>query len=69
MAVLFPVCMKAANKDFTYYYTPTLAVYGTTKYYDKGTDNEVDSFVIRDPDKSRCLVWINAVDGSIIGAS
>ena len=63
------VRVKAANKDFTYYYTPTLAVYGTTKYYDKGTDNEVDSFVIRDPDKSRCLVWINAVDGSIIGAS
>lgn len=60
------VRMKAANRDFTYYYTPALAVYGTTTYYDKGTDNPADSFVLQYPAQSRCLVWINAVDGTII---
>lgn len=60
------VRVKAANRDFTYYYTPALAVYGTTTYYDKGTDNPADSFVLQYPAQSRCLVWINAVDGTII---
>lgn len=59
--------VNAMNKDFTYYYTPALAVYGTTTYYDKGTDTPADSFVLEYPAKSRCMVWINAIDGSIIG--
>lgn len=63
------VRVKAANQDFTYYYTPALAVYGTVKYYDKGTDNEVDEPYLEAYAKSRPLVWINAIDGSIISAS
>lgn len=60
------VRVKVANKDFTYYYTPAIAVYGKTKYYDKGTDNLVDNAFVSDPDESACLFWINAIDGSII---
>ena len=60
------VRVKVANKDFTYYYTPAIAVYGKTKYYDKGTDNLVNNAFVSDPDESACLFWINAIDGSII---
>ena len=59
------VRVKVADKDFTYYYTPAIAVYGKTKYYDQGTDNVVNSFT-SDPEERACLFWINAVDGSII---
>ncbi len=59
--------VRKANQDYTYYYIPALAVYGKTGYYDQGTDKEVDPIYIhRDPDKSYCLFWINAVDGSIV---
>lgn len=61
------IWVRAANKDFTYYYTPALTVYGTTRYYDKGTDREADVFFLDPVPKSRTLVWINAIDGSIIG--
>ena len=61
--------VNVANQDFTYYYIPALAVYGKTRFFDKGTDNPVDSVFVDPEPKSTDLVWINAVDGSIIGAT
>lgn len=60
------VRVKVADKDFTYYYTPAIAVYGKTQYYDQGTDNLVNNVFVSDPNESFCLFWINAIDGSII---
>lgn len=57
---------KVPDRDFTFYYTPAIAIYGTTHYYDQGTGTPADSFVLEDPAPERCLTWINAIDGSII---
>ena len=57
-----------ANKDYTYYYTPALAVYGKEKFYEKDTGEEIEWFeyTYPYPHESTCLFWINAIDGSII---
>lgn len=59
--------VRVADSDNTFYYTPAFAVYGSTSYYDK----ETGEYVHMPPDFpdveiERPLVWINAVDGSII---
>ena len=59
--------VRAANEDNTFYYTPAFAVYGSASYYDKETGEYVQMPPdFPDVEIERPLVWINAVDGSII---
>ena len=55
---------QVPNKDFTYYYTPSLSFSGTTRYYDQATGALVEDFV--EPDKVTTLLWLNAVDGTVL---
>ena len=53
------------NSNFTYYYVPTIAFKGNADYYGKGTGNlciSSSEYRVNDLD----LIWINAIDGSII---
>lgn len=62
------VRVKVADKDYTYYYTPALAIFGKEKFYEKDTGEEIEWFeyTYPYPHESTCLFWINAIDGSII---
>lgn len=55
---------QVANKDFTYYYIPSLSFSGTTRYYDQATGELVEDYV--EPDKVTTLLWLNAVDGTVL---
>ena len=59
--------VKVANKDFTFYYVPAFVVYGSTHFFDAETGEEVVFPYEETAAAERALVWINAVDGSIIG--
>lgn len=61
--------VKVANKDFTYYYVPAFVVYGSTYFYDSETGEKVVFPYEETAAAERALVWINAVDGTIIDAS
>lgn len=61
--------VKVANTDFTYYYTPAFVVHGSVKYYDKQTGEYIEYPYEPDVEMEQALVWINAVDGSIIEQS
>lgn len=59
--------VRVANSDNTFYYTPAFAVYGSASYYDRETGEYVHMPPnFPDVEIERPLVWINAVDGSII---
>ena len=53
------------GKDYTYYYVPALAFSGTTRYYDQATGAPADCIGVT-PDRVSTLLWLNAVDGSVI---
>ena len=57
--------VKVPNTDYTYYYVPALVLYGAADYYGKYSGTYFDTWSVTDQD----LVWINAVDGSIISES
>lgn len=57
--------INAANRDFTYYYTPAFALYGTVRYYDAQSGDYLPS-PFPEVENEQPLVWINAVDGSIV---
>ena len=61
--------VKVANKDLTYYYVPAFVVYGSTYFYDSETGEKVVFPYEETAAAERALVWINAVDGTIIDAS
>ena len=61
--------VKVANKDFTFYYVPAFVVYGSTHFFDAETGEEVVFPSEETAAAERALVWINAVDGSIIGGN
>lgn len=61
--------VKVANKDFTFYYVPAFVVYGSTHFIDAETGEEVVFPYEETATAERALVWINAVDGSIIDAT
>ena len=61
--------MKAPNQDDTYYYSPALKVYGSMNYYSKSTGERLENLIHEDPNFLYDLVWINAVDGSILESS
>lgn len=54
---------KVPNTDYTYYYVPALVLYGAADYYGQYSGTYFENWSVDDQD----LVWINAVDGSIIG--
>lgn len=54
---------KDADTDYTYYYVPALVLYGAADYYGQYSGTYFENWSVDDQD----LVWINAVDGSIIG--
>lgn len=55
---------KAENyTDYTYYYVPALVLYGAADYYGQYSGTYFEQWSVDNQD----LVWINAVDGSIIG--
>lgn len=58
---------RVANKDFTFYYVPAFVLHGSATYYDKQTGEYIEFPYEPDVEMERPLVWINAVDGSIIG--
>ena len=57
--------VKVPDEDFHYYYIPVVVIYGSVEYYGKesGTLHMSSGDY---GDKVQPLVWINAVDGSII---
>lgn len=58
--------VKVPNSDFHYYYIPVMVLYGSVDFYGKDSGTlyyrSEDLFTSRTQD----LIWINAVDGSII---
>ena len=58
--------VKVENKDYTFYYTPALVIYGTARFYDKETGDLIESALLDPEPESRVLAVINAVDGSIV---
>lgn len=56
---------QVPDKDYTYYYVPSLAFSGTTRYYDQATGALVDDYFV-EPDKVTTLLWLNAVDGTVL---
>ena len=56
---------KVPNTDYTYYYVPALVLYGAADYYGQSSGTYFENWSVDDQD----LVWINAVDGSIIGGN
>lgn len=56
---------KVPNTDYTYYYVSALVLYGAADYYGKYSGTYFENWSVDDQD----LVWINAVDGSIIDAA
>ena len=56
--------MKTANEN--YYYIPAIALYGTADYY--GVESGTFYIGSGEPfgERQQALVWINAIDGSII---
>lgn len=58
--------MKAANSDENYYYIPAIALYGAADYY--GAESGTFYMGSGEPfgDRYQALVWINAVDGSVM---
>lgn len=56
---------QVPNKDYTYYYVPSLAFSGTTRYYDQTTGALVDDYFV-EPNKVTTLLWLNAVDGTVL---
>lgn len=57
---------QVPDKDYTYYYIPSLSFSGTTRYYDQATGELVEDYV--EPDKVTTLLWLNAVDGTVLAA-
>lgn len=57
--------VKVPNADYAYYYVPALVLSGAADYYGKYSGTYFDTWSVTDQD----LVWINAVDGSIISES
>lgn len=55
--------IKVPNTDYTYYYVPALVLYGAADYYGQYSGTYFEQWSVDNQD----LVWINAVDGSIIG--
>lgn len=55
--------VKVPNMDHAYYYVPALVLYGAADYYGKYSGTWFDAWSAANQD----LVWINAVDGSVIG--
>ena len=55
--------IKVPNTDYSYYYVPALVLYGAADYYGQYSGTYFEDWSVDDQD----LVWINAVDGSIIG--
>lgn len=58
--------MKVADSDANYYYIPAIALYGTADYY--GEESGTFYMGSGEPfgERQQALVWINAVDGTII---
>lgn len=57
---------RVANKDFTFYYVPAFVLHGSVTYYDKQTGEYIEFPYEPDVEMEHPLIWINAVDGSII---
>ena len=58
--------VKAANSDENYYYIPAITLYGASDYY--GAESGKFYIGSGEPfgERYQALVWINAVDGSVI---
>lgn len=55
------------KKDGSFYYTPAFGVYGRVSYYDKESGEPVRlPSGFPDVEIDRPLIWVNAVDGSLI---
>ncbi|MEE1329072.1 MAG: DUF6034 family protein, partial [Oscillospiraceae bacterium] len=61
--------IRVPNKDFTFYYVPAFVLHGHATYYDKQTGAYIKFPYEPNLEMERPLVWINAVDGSIISES
>ena len=57
-----PVCKEKTDVKI---YEDTLVLYGAADYYGQYSGTYFENWSVDDQD----LVWINAIDGSIIGAS
>lgn len=57
---------RVANSDENYYYIPSIAFYGTADYY--GAESGTFYMGSGEPfgNRRQALIWLNAVDGSII---
>ena len=58
--------MNVPNQEGVFYYSPAIVVYGHPDFYSQATGEHLENFFETGQNERYDLVWINAVDGSIL---